>query len=192
MVRLNDVLNVWNFNKGTKVTEYEFFIPGPPRPKLRPIAGSIWKGRGRQVATLRDPEENKLASQAIRDAWIEQTLCSPLDERITLPWGCNKDEFCKVRCYGLFERPKSVPDNWQMTSKPDVDNFAKLALDALNGLVYTDDAKTNGLLDEKGYWPTPGLILVIEFWKQPEKEAKRGKRDCGEDPSDSSVLDGTG
>lgn len=176
----------WKFQQGTKVAEYEFWIPGPPRPKLRPIAGTIWRGYGKKpVSTLRDPEENKLAAEATRQAWIAATLSDPLDKRITLPWGTNKDEFCKMRCFGLFERPESVPKNWQMTSKPDVDNFAKLAMDALNGLVYTDDARNNGLLTEKGYWEIPGLILVIEFWKQPEKEKKRGKDNRGEDSSSS-------
>ena len=179
-IKLADIQD-WVFNQGTKVAEYEFWIPGPPRPKARPIAGQVWVKGGKSRATLRDPEENKIASQIVRDAWITQTILEPLDPEVQLPWGLNEDEFVKVRTYGLFNRPKSIPRNWQMTSKPDVDNFAKLALDALNGLVYTDDAKDNGLVVEKGYYDIPGLIMVIEFWRQPEKESKRGKRNCSED-----------
>lgn len=47
------------------------------------------------------------------------------------------------------------------TSKPDVDNFAKLALDACNGVVYADDAQVVELTVAKWYAAYPAVHVEI-------------------------------
>jgi Holliday junction resolvase RusA-like endonuclease len=47
------------------------------------------------------------------------------------------------------------------TSRPDVDNFAKLVLDAANGVLWPDDSAVVELLVSKRYGAEPGVRLVV-------------------------------
>ena len=47
------------------------------------------------------------------------------------------------------------------TTRPDVDNYVKAALDAINGIVLVDDCLVVDLRAEKKYGPTPQLVLRI-------------------------------
>ena len=47
------------------------------------------------------------------------------------------------------------------TKKPDADNIAKIILDSLNGLAFTDDAQITGLLVTKEYAESPRVIVEI-------------------------------
>ena len=47
------------------------------------------------------------------------------------------------------------------TSRPDVDNYAKSAADALNGVVYPDDCQIALLMVSKVYSDKPGLRIEI-------------------------------
>lgn len=48
------------------------------------------------------------------------------------------------------------------TSRPDIDNYAKGSLDALNGIVWADDAQIVRLQASKVYSDTPGLTVIVE------------------------------
>lgn len=60
------------------------------------------------------------------------------------------------------------------TSKPDNDNYYKAATDALNGIVYTDDAVI--VMDQtlKTYSRTPGLRITIWKWFEDEPAPAQG------------------
>lgn len=47
------------------------------------------------------------------------------------------------------------------TSKPDVDNLLKLATDALNGVVWVDDAQLVTIICRKVYGSTPSTRLIV-------------------------------
>lgn len=47
------------------------------------------------------------------------------------------------------------------TSKPDVDNYAKSALDACNGIVFEDDKQVDVLMASKSYGSEPKLIIHV-------------------------------
>lgn len=53
-----------------------------------------------------------------------------------------------------FIRPKT---------KPDLDNVAKVILDALNGIAYHDDSQVSRLLIEKRYAEEPRVEVMIEY-----------------------------
>lgn len=57
-----------------------------------------------------------------------------------------------IGCY--LERPKSRKKDEHPTSRPDVDNYAKLVLDALNGIAWHDDAQVVSLSILKA-WTDP-------------------------------------
>lgn len=47
------------------------------------------------------------------------------------------------------------------TKKPDVDNIAKLVMDALNGLAWHDDSQVVSLSAHKAYAEQAGLVVTI-------------------------------
>lgn len=47
------------------------------------------------------------------------------------------------------------------TNKPDVDNLAKLVMDALNGVAYADDKQIYSLSVSKIYSPVAGTSVTI-------------------------------
>jgi Holliday junction resolvase RusA-like endonuclease len=64
-------------------------------------------------------------------------------------------------------RPKSMTKRERMTlrhpiKKPDADNYAKLILDALNGIMWLDDAQVVDLRVRKMYDNTPRCEIAIK------------------------------
>lgn len=63
------------------------------------------------------------------------------------------------------KRPKSVKRDAPVT-RPDIDNYAKLVLDALNGFVWNDDSQVTELHAEKLYaLAEPGTSVRVERTK---------------------------
>lgn len=75
-------------------------------------------------------------------------------------------------------RPKSMTKRERLTllhpiTKPDADNYAKLILDALNGIMWLDDAQVVDLRVRKFYDDTPRCeVRIIEI--EPEQDIKVG------------------
>jgi len=64
-------------------------------------------------------------------------------------------------CFRL-PRPQSAPKRRVLPDrKPDVDKLARAVLDALTGIVWTDDARVCRLVATKTYDPTPGLSVHV-------------------------------
>lgn len=64
-----------------------------------------------------------------------------------------------------FQDPKNKNEFFQLwrlyDKKPDLDNMAKTVLDALNNLLYYDDAQVCKLTCEKFYSPKQGIYLKV-------------------------------
>ena len=70
----------------------------------------------------------------------------------------------EVRLDFLFQRPKSLPKKIRYhTKKPDIDNLAKSVMDALEGIIYVNDAQVISLRVTKDYG-TPLCRVRIEEW----------------------------
>jgi Holliday junction resolvase RusA-like endonuclease len=76
----------------------------------------------------------------------------------------------KVRIIALLPIPKSLSKAKQAqaiagtirpVSRPDVDNYAKSALDGLNTIVWRDDAQVVDLMVSKFYSDKPGLVIEV-------------------------------
>lgn len=82
-------------------------------------------------------------------------------------WGQSPlDEPLRVLVSAYFERPKSKPKKVVFpTGKPDWDNIGKLVCDALNGILWRDDAVIVDGSVAKLYCtednPQPGIYLVV-------------------------------
>ena len=71
-------------------------------------------------------------------------------------WSCA----CDARLWFYFERPQSVNRIFH-TVAPDIDKLARTILDALTGVVYTDDKLVVTLGIRKEYGPTSGVLIEV-------------------------------
>ena len=136
--------------------ELNFVIPGSPigqgRPKFSTINGH---------AKAYDPEKSRnykayvrmLATQAMKETGFEMI-----------------DGPCVLDIIAYFEVPKSKSKKFREaalmelerpTKKPDADNIVKAIQDALNGLVYKDDAYIVHLACQKFYSDNPRVEVFV-------------------------------
>lgn len=80
-------------------------------------------------------------------------------------------------------RPKSLPKRVTRPAvKPDLDNYCKLLLDSLKGVIFDDDGQIVGIMLEKEFVQPGGMPYVeVSFWEaepgdQPVKEIGKGGR----------------
>lgn len=58
-------------------------------------------------------------------------------------------------------RAAAIAGNIRPTGKPDLDNYVKAALDAINGIVIADDAQGVEISAHKIYGPNPKVVLTV-------------------------------
>ena len=121
----------------------EFIVPGKPVPMARPrvtmhgtYTPSVCREYKKVVAMV--------AKNAMRTADLLLFDNTPLE--------------CRVRF--VFPLPKSRKNPWA-TSRPDLDNLYKSVTDAMNGIVYKDDAQIVRATIEKAYEANGGGRVEI-------------------------------
>lgn len=130
-----------------------FTIPGKPQPKERP---RVTKS-GYTFTPPRTKEyEAKVIEQAKKSQLLPQSpLTTPLKMilwfyyPIPTSWSKKKQELA---------RRKQI----QPAKRPDIDNLAKLIMDALNGVAYVDDAQIVQLVINKQYDEEPRAEVLID------------------------------
>lgn len=128
-------------------------IPGKPVGKARPR----FRGAGFKVITYTPPATKKYEKEVAR---IYKQSAGVLYTEIPL----------RVRILAKFP----IPESWSKKNKekalkceikpnkkPDLDNIAKIILDGLNGVAYTDDKQVTSLEIEKVYSDTPCVVVYI-------------------------------
>ena len=77
-------------------------------------------------------------------------------------------------------RPKSLPKRVILpASRPDLDRYGNLVLDALTGIIYADDSQIVGMMLEKEFVQPGGMPRIeVSFWEalpgdQPVKQVGR-------------------
>ena len=129
------------------------FLAGPPRGKGRPKFSTVG-GRPRAItdAATRNYEA-ALRIEAQHVMGRRPLLAGALDVLIvatmTVPPSWSKKR--RAAAFGGIERP---------TTKPDWDNVAKVT-DALNGVVWGDDAAVADGTVRKRYGTAPGLLIEV-------------------------------
>lgn len=135
-------------------------IPGEPvaqgRPKFTQAAG---------FPRAYDPPKSKVYKERIRSE-AQAALWQRQAEKIT---GKKWPLRAEVRAYC------SIPKSWSKrdqedalngyiwpTGRPDLDNYIKIALDALNEVLFPDDSQIVQLASEKRYSAAPRLEITIE------------------------------
>lgn len=130
---------------------FSFTIPGAPVPKARARA-AIHNGR---ITHHSDPV-TKAYEQAV--AWAAKAAgVKPISGPVALQtvfWLPLPGSWSKKRASEALQSEKA-------TSRPDLDNYIKSIMDALNGVAWTDDAQVVRLLATKHYSVRPCAEIVI-------------------------------
>ncbi len=58
-----------------------------------------------------------------------------------------------------WPKKRAAAAKWR-TSKPDADNLAKIVADAMNAIVFADDAQVASLIVQKTYGPLAGVTVT--------------------------------
>ena len=133
------------------------FIAMEPRGKQRP---RIVKRANCAYPVAITPDQTVNAENRVQGhvagEWQRPPVEGPLQVQIT------------VQLLKPKSKPKTRP-SWP-TSKPDADNYAKLVLDALNGVLWRDDSQVVRLFVEKTYctdiYPAQGVGLIVHALDQ--------------------------
>ncbi len=134
------------------MTQIHIVLPGQPVGKGRPRFGG-----GRAYTPKKSKDYEQLLAAEARQEMDQFNL-----EATELP--------CKMIILAQFAIPKSWA-KWRQQAaqlgeytpgRPDIDNVAKSALDAFNGIVYVDDAQVYDLQIKKTYGQ-PLLIASVSW-----------------------------
>lgn len=133
----------------------DFWLKGQPIGKGRPRFTR--QGRAYTPAKTKDYEHRlaAAASDAMQDLGYEPATGQ-----------------CSVHVLAQFEIPKSWSKKRREAAtrgevspgRPDIDNVVKIALDAINGVVFEDDAQVNRINATKRYGDP--LMLVSVEWDE--------------------------
>lgn len=128
-------------------------IPGKPVGKARPR----FHRAGFKVITYTPPATKKYEKEVARiykqSAGVLYTEI-PLRVRILA-------KFPILESWSKKNKEKALKGEIKPNKKPDLDNIAKIILDGLNGVAYTDDKQVTSLEIEKVYSDTPCVVVYI-------------------------------
>jgi len=140
-----------------------FAVPGEPRGKGSVRTSVIGKKKP-QARTFTDPATRK-AMDRIQDAAVRAMEAESLDP-------CQGPLTVGLYVYRAKGRPTSKigkdraeADQIRPVTKPDLDNYSKAALDAMNGVCYRDDAQVVRLVVEKRFSERPRMEIVVQEWE---------------------------
>lgn len=134
-----------------------FSIPGKPQGKAR--ARTVYNPNIKRSVSY-TPEKTMLYENFIKTMYLNKYQ----DMKYC------KDKPLYITIFAYFPVPKSVSKKRKHdmlcnvekpTKKPDIDNIAKVILDALNGIAYDDDAQIVALSIYKFYDDIPRVDVTI-------------------------------
>lgn len=138
------------------VERFELVIPGPPQPKERPRFNA-WMADGEVRRRTRTSTRTRLAEDYARRVWIDAGAPRLPEAPLRVWLG-----FYLSRPSAHYNRAGISPRGHREATAakgPDVDNLAKLVLDALNGLA----------------WPDDRYIVELRVWKRLEDAKGRAR-----------------
>jgi Holliday junction resolvase RusA-like endonuclease len=132
-----------------------FTVPGEPKGKQRPRA-TVIAGRAR----LYTPKQTVSEEGAVR-LFASQAMQGrdPLDEAV----GVDIVAYLPIPLsWSGVQRRLALEGGRRPTGRPDAENISKLICDAMNGLVYRDDALIVALRIRKRYCNRPRIEVSVE------------------------------
>lgn len=140
--------------------EIEFFIPAArPVPKGRPRF-SRKSGFAFTPAKTRKAEESftALAAEHRPSTPIEGAVQLVIAFAMPIPKSASKKDKAAMLAGDLLH-----------TKRPDIDNLAKLVVDAMSEVFFVDDKQVNCLILSRGYSDMPGTHVIMR-WENEEVE----------------------
>lgn len=127
-------------------------IPGKPVGKARPR----FRRAGFKVITYTPPENKKVRKGSCKDLQAEyrRALHGHPSESPNFSEISDSRELVK-------NKEKALKGEIMPNKKPDLDNIAKIILDGLNGVAYTDDKQVTSMEIEKVYSDEPCVVVYI-------------------------------
>lgn len=144
------------------------FVPGRPKGKQRARAAVGKNGRA-FMYTPKDTINTEAVIRARALDWMAQNgLAHPHEGPV------------KIVVRNLYAKPKE----WWSGKMPmggcgDVDNLMKVAMDALNKVLFKDDAQVVYGVADKAYHERPGVLIVADLLPVVDKPRKQRKQKDG-------------
>lgn len=134
--------------------EIKFHVPGPVVGKQRARLTTI-NGSPRMHST-----KKTIAYEGSIAFYAEQTMNGRA--LIDSPCQCNILIGVQVpQSFSKKRREMALQGLIAPTSKPDLDNVVKSAMDGMNGIVWTDDSRCVTLIAKKRFREAPGLWVTV-------------------------------
>ena len=133
-------------------------MPGLPVPKGRPKFARIGRGEGSFVTTY-TPSETRSYETGLK-------LLAKTAMKGQPPWrgACAIHVIATrplLKSFSGVGRQRAIDGLIRPITKPDADNYLKIAADACTGIVYVDDAQLVDQHVSKIYGEYPGLLITI-------------------------------
>lgn len=153
-------VNEWKkaLNAKSGLEEIGFTVFGEPQAKQRPR--TVRDKRSGDVHTYTPKETLK---QEEKIAWVYKSIYGSYKFDVGVPLRVSVKLFLKIpQSAGKATREKMLAGEIRPTKKVlDVDNAAKLVMDAGNGVIYEDDAQIAELVVSKYYSDEPRTEIFI-------------------------------
>lgn len=125
-----------------------FEVPGKPQGKAR--ARTTRYGTYTPEKTVLYENLIKVCYRQVTDYYTEEPLHMTIEA-----------VFEPVKSTSKVRRKKMLEGEIKPSKKPDIDNIAKVVLDALNGVAYKDDTQVISLAVTKRYGPFNKLNVIL-------------------------------
>lgn len=133
--------------------KYEFEVPGKITGKGRPRVNTI-------TCTAYTPTKTKEYEDLVKQYFIiKYRGAMPLERRISVNI---KAYFAIAKNTSKIQEQAMIEGSLSPVKKPDIDNIAKIILDALNKLAFKDDNQITKLCVEKIYSKEEKVSIIIE------------------------------
>lgn len=159
------------------------FLP-PAELELEPVTVSLAgvpQGKGRARAYRKGnhighytPERTRSYEGMVRTAaMVEMGSRSPIEGPVEFVL---RAVFPVPTSWSGRKRQQALVGDLKPAKKPDLDNIAKAVTDALNGVVFADDAQIVRMTLEKRYGQAPAVACTVRPLQLPAKEGATGRR----------------
>lgn len=125
-------------------------VPGEPVAKGRPRMSRIGHVYTPQATRDWEKKAKQIATAAVNGQQFNGPLSVSVEARFAVP-----------KSWPAWKRAMALAGEIAHTQKPDGDNIAKAAIDALNEIAFADDAQIVSIAIEKRYAIEPLVAITI-------------------------------
>lgn len=148
-------------------------IPGEPVPKARPKFARVGRGDGSRVVAYTPSGTRGYESQIKLMGKLAMGEAPLLTGALSLDVVATRS---LLKSMSGVKRKAALEGRLHPTTRPDADNYLKIAADALIGIVYADDSQLVEQHVCKIYGEKPGLVITIKPIGEGETNARSETR----------------